>query len=170
MISVRDFTQHDVTPANALTNWYIQHTAVHFDLDPSGDDMFEATWQRGSQTHPWLAAEIGGSFAGYAKAGVWRGRTAYGLTCETGIYVARGMQGKGVGRALYGQLLPRLRSLGYHAIIAGMTLPNAASVAVHESVGFEHIGVFREVGRKFGRWHDVGFWQLVFDASDADER
>ena len=171
MITVRDFAQRDVAPANALTNWYIEHTAVHFDLDTSSDAAFEATWQQsGDQTYPWLTAEVQERFAGYAKAGLWRGRTAYGFTCETGVYVARGMEGKGVGRALYAELLPRLRALGFHAVVAGMTLPNAASIALHESVGFERIGVFREVGRKFDRWHDVGFWQLNLEAPSGGQR
>ena len=85
MITVRDFAQHDVPHANALTNWYIRHTAVHFDIEPATDEAFHALWQRGSRTHPWLVAEAEGRFAGYAKAGVWRAREAYQRTCETGI-------------------------------------------------------------------------------------
>lgn len=163
MITVREFAQHDVAPANELTNWYIEHTAVHFALRPATDQAFEETWRQGSATHPWLAAELNGRFAGYAKAGIWRERTAYQHTCETGIYVSRGMEGKGVGLALYGELLPRLRAAGFHAVIAGMTLPNPGSVALHERVGFRPVGVFGEVGRKFDRWHDVGFWSLRLD-------
>jgi phosphinothricin acetyltransferase len=160
MIVVRDFDQRDVAAANALTNWYIEHTAVHFALSPATEEAFEDAWRRGRVSHPWLAAELDGRFAGYAKASVWRERSAYSQTCETGIYIARGMEGKGVGKALYGELLPRLKAAGFHTVIAGMTMPNPASVALHESVGFQPVGVFGQVGRKFDRWHDVGFWSL----------
>ncbi|MEQ8316137.1 MAG: N-acetyltransferase family protein [Phycisphaerales bacterium] len=165
---VRDFAQHDVSPANAATNWYIEHTAVHFASEPSSDDQFDALWRRGSATHPWLAAEVDGRFAGYAKAAVWRERAAYRHTCETGIYVARGMERRGVGLALYTELLPRLRAAGFRAVIGGMTLPNDASAALHERAGFRKVAHFERVGFKFGRWHDVGFWQLVFPDAAAD--
>jgi phosphinothricin acetyltransferase len=168
MTTVRDFALEDVAPANALTNWYIEHTAVHFAYEPATDAEFEATWRQGRQTHPWLAAEIDGRFAGYAKAGVWRDRTAYERTCETGIYIERGMEGRGVGMALYGELLPRLRAAGFHAVVGGMTLPNPASAALHERAGFRKVAHFEQVGRKFGQWHDVGFWQLTFPDPDPD--
>jgi len=168
MITVRTFAQHDVAPANALTNWYIDHTAVHFAYQSHSDATFEAGWRAGSSTHPWLVAEFDGAFAGYAKAGVWRDRKAYERTCETGIYVQRGFEGKGVGLALYGELLPRLRAAGFHAVIGGMTMPNPASAALHERAGFRKVAHFEQVGRKFGQWHDVGFWQLNFPDPESD--
>ncbi len=168
MPTVRDFAQQDVAQANALTNWYIEHTAVHFDTRPASHADFEALWRTGSRTHPWLAAEVDGRFAGYAKAGPWRARTAYQHTCETGIYVARGMERRGVGMALYAKLLPRLRTAGFHAVVAGMTLPNDASAGLHERAGFRKVGSFEQVGRKFNRWHDVGFWQLTFPDAAAN--
>lgn len=170
MITVRDFALRDVASANALTNWYIQHTAVHFADEPASDAAFEAAWRDGSKTHPWLAAEVEGQFAGYAKAGVWRERAAYRHTCETGIYIARGMEGCGVGRALYGELLPRLRAAGFHVAIAGMTLPNEASAALHERLGFSKVGHFSRVGFKLDQWHDVGFWQLILNDRKLGER
>jgi phosphinothricin acetyltransferase len=168
MISVRDFEARDVAPANALTNWYIEHTAVHFATEPASDEGFEAMWRAGSRTHPWLAAEVLGRFAGYAKAGPWRERAAYRHTCETGIYIERGMEGRGVGMALYGELLPRLRAAGVHAVVGGMTLPNPASAALHERAGFTKVAHFPQVGHKLGQWHDVGFWQLVFPDTAGD--
>ncbi|NRA58100.1 MAG: N-acetyltransferase family protein [Phycisphaerales bacterium] len=167
MVHVRPLEAGDVPPANALTNWYIEHTAVHFALEPSGDDEFAAVWQRGSRTYPWLAAEVDGSFAGFAKAAVWREREAYQNTCEVGIYIARGFEGKGVGTALYRDLLDRLRAAGFHTVIGGMTLPNDASAALHERMGFAKVAHFERVGRKFDQWHDVGFWQLHLAEADA---
>lgn len=168
MATVRDFVQQDVAPATALTNWYIEHTAVHFAYEPHRDADFEAAWREGSRTHPWLVAELDGTFAGYAKAGVWRDRKAYERTCETGIYVSRGMEGKGVGIALYRELLPRLQAAGFHTVIGGMTLPNPASAALHERAGFRKVAHFEQVGRKFDQWHDVGFWQLTFPDPEPD--
>ncbi len=157
---VRDFEARDVPPANALTNHFIVHTTTHFGAAPAADEDFEALWEKGRGRFPWLAAEVDGRFAGYAKAGVWRERDAYARTAEVGLYVADGLRGRGVGKGLYAELLGRLRAGGFHTVVAGVTLPNEASVRLHEAMGFTPVGVFREVGWKFGAWRDVGFWQL----------
>jgi len=157
---VRDFEARDVAPANALTNHFIAHTSTHFGSVAATDEAFAAAWEKGRARYPWLAAEVDGRFAGYAKAGVWRERDAYARTAETGLYVADGLRGRGVGRALYAVLLQRLRAMGFHTVVAGVTLPNEASVRLHEAVGFRPVGVFHAVGHKFGAWHDVGFWEL----------
>ncbi|MBI5516410.1 MAG: N-acetyltransferase family protein [Deltaproteobacteria bacterium] len=156
---VRAFSEGDVAPANALTNHYIVHTPIHFGLEPSTDEAFRALWEKGRARFPWLAAEVRGVFAGYCKAGTWRERAAYERTVETGVYVEERCRGRGVGLALYGALFEALREGGFHAVVAGITLPNEASVRLHERAGFSPVGVFREVGRKFDQWHDVGFWQ-----------
>lgn len=161
---VRDFSERDVGPACTLTNHYILHTPVHFGTNPARAEEFRAVWERGRATHPWLAAEIDGVFAGYAKAGPWRTREAYALTAEAGLYVVRQFQGRGVGRALYRELFGRLKAAGFHTVVAGITLPNRASVALHEALGFARVGIFREVGRKFDAWHDTGWWQLMLDS------
>jgi phosphinothricin acetyltransferase len=157
---VRDFQDRDVAPACALTNYYIEHTAVHFGMHPYTHDEFRALWIEGKAKYPWLAAEIDGRFAGYAKASRWREREAYQFTAETGLYVVQEFHGRGVGKALYRELLARLPVAGYHTAVAGVTLPNEASVRLHESMGFTKVGVFREVGRKRDAWHDTGWWQL----------
>lgn len=159
-VLVRTFDEKDVAPSCALANYYIENTAVHFAYKPDTEEQFRQVWIEGRERYPWVAAEIDGVFAGYAKCGVWRTREAYALTAETGIYIAHGAQGKGVGRALYKELIERARAAGFHVLVAGATLPNEASVRLHEAVGFERVGVFSECGRKFDRWHDVIFWQL----------
>lgn len=158
--TVRDFTGADVAPANALTNHYIERTAIHFGSAPAADADFRAAWEKGRARFPWLAAEVDGAFAGYCKAGTWRERDAYARTVEAGIYVTPEAQGRGVGRALYGALFERLRASGFRVVVAGITLPNDPSVRLHEAVGFRAVGVFHAVGHKFGAWHDVGFWEL----------
>lgn len=159
-VLIRPFEARDIAAANALTNHYIQHTAVHFATEPARDEEFAAGWA-GRGAYPWLAAEVGGRFAGYAKAYQWRSREAYRRTAEVGIYVEPEFQRRGVGRALYAGLVEACRGMGFHALVAGIALPNEGSVRMHEACGFVHVGTFGEVGRKFERWHDVGFWQLV---------
>ena len=109
---------------------------------------------------PWLVSlDDAGGVSGYAYAGRHRERAAYQWSVETTVYVGEGSRGKGVGRALYSALFEELVRLGYYQAFAGITLPNAASVALHEGLGFAPIGIYRQVGHKLGRWHDVGWWQ-----------
>lgn len=157
---IRDFNDTDVAPANAITNDVILSTPIHFACEPATDEAFRAYWQQGLCGGPWLAAEVDGIFAGYCKAGPWRDRAAYRFTVETGIYIAPAYQGRGIGRSLYLALFERLRAAGMHRVVAGITLPNEASVRLHEAVGFQYVGTFREVGWKFDRWHDVGWWEM----------
>lgn len=110
--------------------------------------------------YPWLVAEHEGEVVGYAYAGPFRARPAYARTAESSVYLAPEAQGKRVGARLMEALLDDLRTRKFHRVIAGATLPNDRSTALHQSLGFEFVGVFREVGFKLGRWHDVGFWEL----------
>lgn len=167
---IRPFTLEDCAPAAALTNVYIESTAIHFGTEPQDAAYFERLWTATRDRYPWVTAVADdGRFAGYAKAGVWRERAAYAWTPETGIYVERGCQGRGIGRALYRALLDAMRERGFHSAIGGITLPNEASVRLHEAVGFVHVGTVRHAGYKFGAWHDVGFWQVMLrdDAGHA---
>jgi phosphinothricin acetyltransferase len=110
-------------------------------------------------TLPWLVIEVRGVLAGYAYATPWKSRSAYRHTVESAIYVAPAHAGRGLGTRLYGALLTELRQLGVHAVLGGIALPNAASVALHERLGFEQVGQLREVGWKLQRWVDVGYWE-----------
>jgi phosphinothricin acetyltransferase len=114
-----------------------------------------------SASLPWLVAEVGGQVAGYAYASKWHGRSAYRFSTEITVYVAPAHVGRGIGSKLYGQLFPILRDRGIHAVIGGIALPNEASVALHEKFGLEKVAHFREVGYKFDRWIDVGYWQRI---------
>ncbi len=161
-VVVREFTERDVAPANALTNHYIKTTAVHFATEPASDQEFRAQWQKGRADYPWLVVEVDQRFAGFAKAYRWRERAAYARTAETGIYLEPTHHGRGIGRVLYKALLRRLQDAGFRTAIGGIALPNPASIKMHEAVGFRHVGNFRGVGCKFGQWHDVSFWQIDF--------
>jgi phosphinothricin acetyltransferase len=160
-ILTRPFEAKDAAPANLLTNYFIQNTSIHFGMQPATDAQFLAMWEEGRKQHPWIAAEFNGHFAGYAKAYTWRSREAYQKTAEVGLYVERDVHRRGIGRALYTALIAACRDAGFHTLIGGIALPNDASIKLHEALGFVHTGTFRQVGRKFDQWRDVGFWQLM---------
>lgn len=105
-------------------------------------------------------AERGGDLLGYAYAGLWRERHAYRFALESTVYVAHDGGVRGIGSALYASLFDLLMEAGYHAVLGVIALPNAASVALHEKFGMRQVAHFTEVGYKFGRWHDVGNWQM----------
>jgi phosphinothricin acetyltransferase len=163
---VRTFEERDIGSACVLTNHFIQNTAIHFGATCLTEAEFAETWRAGvakgaSRAFPWLVVEAEGRLAGYAKAGTWRARDAYAFTAETTVYVDPGFHRRGLGRAVYAELLARLRAAGFHTALGGIALPNEGSIRLHETMGFRHVGVFREVGRKFDRWHDTSWWQLM---------
>jgi L-amino acid N-acyltransferase YncA len=121
-----------------------------------------------STTHPWLVAEEGGEVVGYAYACRHRERAAYRWTADVSVYIAAGQRGRGHGRSLYEALFERLREQRFQVACAGITLPNEASVALHERLGFVAVGVMRRIGWKQGAWRDVGWWQLELVPAAAD--
>jgi phosphinothricin acetyltransferase len=119
---------------------------------------------------PWLVAVEDGAVVGFAYASHHRARPAYRWSCDVSVYVAPGAGGRGIGTALYAQLLPLVRSLGYVQCFAAIALPNDASVALHRARGFEPLGVYRDVGFKLGAWRDVAWFQLALQEPPADPR
>jgi phosphinothricin acetyltransferase len=160
MPMIRPATPDDAAAIVAIYNHYIDTTTISFEEHPvSPEDM--AGRIRDVTAHlPWLVQERDGQVAGYAYATKWRVRAAYRYSAETSVYVAQGQGGRGIGSALYKALLEELRTHGIHMAIGGIAQPNPASVALHESLGFEKVAHFKEVGRKFDRWIDVGYWEL----------
>lgn len=113
-------------------------------------------------SHAWLVAEdADGALLGYAYGSPHRTRAAYASSCDVAIYVAPSAARRGVGRTLYSALFERLRACDLHAAFAGIALPNDASIALHEAMGFAPVGIYREVGWKLGGWRDVGWWQRL---------
>lgn len=147
---------------------YVAGAATSFEEQPPDADDFAERIERVAATHAWLVAERDGVVAGFAYAAPHRPRPAYRWTVETSVYVGGGHQGTGLGRELYTELTGLLRRQGLHLALAGITLPNAASVALHEALGFEQIGVYRRVGYKAGGWRDVSWWQLALTADPGD--
>jgi phosphinothricin acetyltransferase len=138
---------------------FVETSAVTFEtVVPSVAEVAERV-RTVTARWPWLVLERGGVVAGYAYASTWRTRAAYQWSVETTVYVRDDVRRQGVGRALYRSLLACLRLQGFRLAIGGITLPNPASVALHEALGFQRVGVHRACGFKLGGWHDVGFWE-----------
>ncbi len=145
----------------------IEGSAISFEETPPGAAEIAARMRSYQPTHPWLVAERGGEVVGYAYACPHRDRAAYRWSVDVSVYVAAGERGSGHGRALYTELFERLRRQGFRSACAGVTLPNEASVGLHEALGFRPIGVFRQIGFKQGAWRDVGWWQLELAPAPA---
>jgi len=152
---IRPAQDEDVPELLAIYRPYVEGTTVSFEEDPPSPEEFAKRVGKYAESHAWLVAVADGRIAGYAYGSPHRERAAYRFSTETSVYVASVAQRTGVGRALYEALMPRLADKGYCNAYAGVALPNAASVALHEAVGFRQVGVFPRVGHKFGRWHDV---------------
>ena len=161
---IRPVKDADIPVIVDIYNYYVLTTAVSFEEAPViWDEMSRRVKGVRGQQMPWLCAEVEGRLAGYAYASRWRERSAYQFTAETTIYLAQAFTGQGIGQILYGALLEQLSAAGVHAVMAVISLPNPASVALHEALGYQKVGHLTEVGYKFEHWIDVGYWQLVFD-------
>ncbi|MGR7024767.1 N-acetyltransferase family protein [Geodermatophilus sp. URMC 62] len=157
--TVRDATADDAGACAAVYAPYVTGTAVSFEAEPPPPAEMARRITVAQQSHAWLVLEEGGGVVGYAYGGPFRTRTAWQWTCEVSVYLEAGRRRGGGGRALYEALLARLADRGYRVAVAGVTLPNPASEAFHRALGFEPVGIFRGVGWKDGRWHDVAFAQ-----------
>jgi L-amino acid N-acyltransferase YncA len=150
----------DATAIAGIYNHYVRETVVTFEETPvSAAEMTQRIAEVGAR-FPWLVSEEGGAVVGWAYATAWKTRSAYRFSVETTVYLATSHQGRGIGAALYRALLDDLRARDVHSVVGGIALPNPASVALHEKLGFTKVAHFAEVGRKFDRWVDVGYWQL----------
>ena len=153
--------ERDAAPCAAIYAPYVAGSAVSFEDEPPEAKDLAARMARITATHPWLVAETeAGEVAGYAYGTAHRDRAAYRWAADVAVYVAGDHQRRGVGTRLYGELLSRLSRQGIRTAVAGITLPNPGSVALHESFGFQPVGVYRRIGWKAGAWRDVGWWQL----------
>jgi phosphinothricin acetyltransferase len=154
-------TSADASALAELYNYYIAHSVVTFEETPITALQMEERI-RGVLVHwPWLVFEEENESLGYAYATAWKPRSAYRFTVEVTVYVRHGHVGKGIGKSLYTELISQLKTAGVHAVIGGITLPNPASQALHESLGFVKVAHFKETGFKFGEWRDVGYWELI---------
>ena len=162
---IRSIQSQDIDAITAIYNHYISDTIVTFEIDcitPSV--MRQRVKEAREQGYPWLVAEDGsGKVVGYAYAGKWKGRLAYRHSAEISVYLDQQATGQGLGTALYEQLFSELAKRKIHVAIGGISLPNPASIALHEKLGMTKVAHFSEVGFKFEKWIDVGYWQKVIE-------
>ncbi|MGO9490272.1 MAG: N-acetyltransferase family protein [Solirubrobacteraceae bacterium] len=156
---VRAATAADGAACAAVYAPYVTETAITFELEPPSAAEMARRITACVASHAWVVAEEADRVVGYAYGAPLHSRPAYRWSCEVSVYVEQGRRRTGTGRALYEALLARLSERGYRMAVAGMTLPNPASVALHTAMGFEPVGVYRRIGYKHGSWHDVAWTQ-----------
>jgi L-amino acid N-acyltransferase YncA len=159
-IVVRPATPGDAAAVAAIYAPVVAATAISFEEEPPTPDEIGRRMLAGPRL-PWLVADEGGRVAGYAYASAHRARPAYRWSADCSVYLDPAYRGQGLGRRLYERLIIEVRDLGYRSLFAGIALPNPASVSLHEALGFQPVGVFRDVGYKHGAWRDVGWWQCT---------
>ncbi len=159
--TIRQATETDAERIRIIYNHYIATTTISFEEEPvTAADMAKRIADVGAAKLPWLVMIDGDTLIGYAYATKWRVRAAYRFAVESSVYLDPDYAGRGAGTVLYEALLAELRQRELHLAIGGIAQPNEASVRLHERLGFKKVAHFEEVGLKFGRWVDVGYWQL----------
>ena len=169
-MSVRVASPADAESCLRIYSPAVRNTAASFELEPPSLEEMRQRISTILQRFPWLVFGREGEVFGYAYAGEYRKRAAYQWSVEVSVYVDERARRMGTGKALYAELLSILKRLGYFNAYAVITLPNPASVALHEAVGFRYLGTYRNVGFKLGQWHDVGWWDLVIQTHDKSPR
>ena len=160
--------ERDAAACAAIYAPHVEASATSFEAEPPTAAEFAERIERTGATHPWLVAESDDEVVGFAYACEHRTRAAYRWAVDVSIYLTEANRGQGLGRALYEVLFERLREQRFRVACAGVTLPNEASVRLHESLGFAPVGVYRRIGWKAGAWHDVGWWQLDLNPDGED--
>lgn len=155
---IRSISKNDAKQICDIYNHYIDKSTITFEeVQVSVEEMQRRI---SSSTLPWLVYEEDQKILGYAYAGQWKGRAAYRHSAEVTIYLKHNAAGKGIGTKLYSNLIDQLKALKFHVLMGGIALPNDASIALHEKLGFQKVAHFKEVGFKFNQWIDVAYWQL----------
>ena len=156
-LAIRLAAPEDAAGCAAVYAPYVTDSCISFEYEaPTAADFAK----RMAASHVWLVAEDDGAIVGYAYASRHRDRSAYDWAADVAIYIAASHHGRGMGRRLYEELLGPVRERGLRVLCAGVALPNDASDGLHRALGFEEVGVYRRIGWKAGRWHDVRWWQL----------
>ena len=158
---IRHIRSSDAHAIANIYNHYIQNTAISFEYTPLTDAQMLQRIKTIQHDYPYIVWEEDDQILGYAYVARWKERKAYDTSVESSIYLHKDHGGKGIGKKLYAELIKLTFEEDIHSIIAGIALPNDASIALHDFFGFNKIGVFNEVGWKFDQWHSVGYWELI---------
>ncbi len=164
---IRQATREDASAVLSIYAPFCLDSAITFEAVPPTESEIASRIEHYNSTHLFLIDQDGEQIRGYAYAGPHRDRPAYRWSCDVSVYIRRGEENKGLGTQLYTCLLNDLRDRGFYNAYAGITLPNAASVKLHEKMGFQHVGTYERVGYKLGQWRDVGWWHLVLKEHDS---
>lgn len=159
---LRPATPADAAAIAAIYNHYILHTVVTFEEETvPAEEMAQRITATQADGNPWFVWDEGGRVLGYAYASKWKSRCSYRFSVEATVYLDKDATRRGLGTKLYSAVIEACRNTKIHAIIGGVSLPNAGSVALHEKLGFKKVAHFPEVGWKFNQWIDVGYWELI---------
>ena len=159
---IRVAATNDAEAIASIYNHYVVNTTITFEeQEVTVTQMAGRIAEVQSASLPWLVAEQSGEVLAYAYATKWKARSAYRFSVESTVYVKNGFARQGLGTKLYEGLVLNLKERGVHAVMGGIALPNESSIALHEKFGFKKVAHFQEVGFKFCRWLDVGYWQRV---------
>ena len=159
---LRPATPADAAAIAVIYNYYVVHTIITFEEEKiTAREMTKRITENKKAGLPWFVWDENGRVLGYSYASKWKSRCSYRFSVESTVYLEKDATRRGLGTKLYSALIDALRSTRTHAIIGGVALPNAGSAALHEKLGFQKIAHFKEVGRKFDQWIDVGYWELI---------
>lgn len=159
---IRDTNTADVDSICSIYNPYILNSIISFETEPVTETEMAKRISNNGEL-PWIVYEENAEILGYAYAVKWRVRRSYRYSVESGVYLDSKSTGRGLGTMLYTELINRLRTLNIHVVLGGIALPNPASVALHEKFGFTKVAHLKDVGYKFNKWIDVGYWQLILE-------
>lgn len=161
MPTLRLATAADLPAINAIYNHYVHTSACTYQYEPETDDARRAWFAEHGEKHPAIVAVEAGEVLGWGALSPFRTREGYRFTVEVSVYIRHDAHRRGIGRAILDDLIERARKLGYRTLIGGASAEQAASIALQESMGFQNVGCFKEVGYKFDQWLDVVFLQLM---------
>jgi L-amino acid N-acyltransferase YncA len=164
MLTIREAKLPDLGAITEIYNEAILKTAATFDTQPKTPEEQKSWFAEHGPKYPMIVAEQDGHVVGWASLSMWSDRCAYTDTAEGSLYVKEEYQGKGIGRKLLEAIIQAGQKAGLHNVVARITEGNEVSIHLCESVGFEHIGVMKEVGRKFGKLLDVNLMQKIYDS------
>ena len=163
MLTIRQATLEDLSDITEIYNEAILKTVATFDTQPKTPEEQETWFAKHGSRYPILVAEQGGLITGWASLGQWSDRCAYSDAVEVSLYVKEGHRGKGIGKKLLETVIREGQKSGFHTVIAQIAQGNEVSIHLFESMRFEHIGIMKEVGRKFGKLLDVYLMQKIYD-------
>jgi L-amino acid N-acyltransferase YncA len=160
---IRSAQPSDASRLCEIYNHFVTSSCISFEEIPVTAEEMSQRIETTCAKFPWLVYEHESVIVGYAYASAWRVRSAYRFSAESTVYIAPEFARRGIGNALYTNLLELLRKDGIEIVLGGIALPNTASVALHEKIGFEKVAHLKRVGWKFNQWHDVGYWEIMLN-------